>query len=199
MEEGPEPQEWVERAAEEHHHGHGEGGDGHEKATGQPTTVAAITAAVLAVLAAVGSLLSGHAANQAILAMTRATDQWALFQAKSTKGHMYEVAGELVSVLGEGGGSGPGSAAATAVERFRAEAKRYDGEKGEVGHEAEALEAESRHEFQKHQRYALGVASFQVGIVLASVYILVRHRALYALSLVAGLGGLVCLVLGLAA
>ena len=90
MEEGPEPQEWVERAAEEHHHGH-------TAAAGAfSTTLPAITAAVLAVLASLGSLLSGHAANEAILAMIRTTDQWAEFQSTSTKGHLYEVGAELV-------------------------------------------------------------------------------------------------------
>ena len=52
-------------------------------------TVSAVTAAVLAVLAAIGSLLSGHAVNQAILEQTKATDQWAYYQTKSTKGHVY--------------------------------------------------------------------------------------------------------------
>ena len=68
MEEGPEPHEWVERTAEEHHHS-----ESHGEPPGR--MVPAITAAVLAVFAAFGSLLSGHAANEAILAQNRATDQ----------------------------------------------------------------------------------------------------------------------------
>ena len=49
MEEGPEPQEWGERAAEEHHHGAG----GHE--TKHPDMVtSAVTAAILAVLDGAG-------------------------------------------------------------------------------------------------------------------------------------------------
>jgi len=191
MEEGPEPQEWVERAAEEHHHAHEHGhagGDGARPAA----TRSAVTAAVLAVLAALGSLLSGQAANEAILAQSRATNQWAYFQAKSTKGHLYEVGGEIVKALG----GAPGHPGAT-VETFRAEAARYDGEKGEVRRGAERLEAESRHELHTHHRYALGVSMFQVGIVLASVSILVRYPPLYALSLAAGAGGLLCVVLGL--
>ena len=95
MEEGPEPHEWVERAAEEHHHGHEHGSD----ARGNEMTVSAVTAAVLAVLAAIGSLLSGHAVNQAILEQTKATDQWAFYQAKSTKSHVYQVGGELIKAL----------------------------------------------------------------------------------------------------
>src|SRR3954451_6432944 len=48
MEEGPEPHEWVEKAAEEHHHGQDHGPEGKSN----EMTISAITAAVLAVLAA---------------------------------------------------------------------------------------------------------------------------------------------------
>ena len=192
MEEGPEPQEWVERTAEEHHHGE-EGGHGPAAPKPITHTKSAITAAVLAVLAAIGSLLSGHAANQAILGQSQASDQWAYYQSKSTKGHMYEVAADLTKALG----TSPASQATATIEHFRAEANRYNKERDEIQRKAEHLEAESRHEFQKHQRFALGVAAFQVGIVLASVSILVSYRPLYLLSLAAGAGGLVCLLLGL--
>jgi hypothetical protein len=201
MEEGPEPQEWVERAAEEHHHGHEHAqGQGHEPEAKAPDhTTAAITAAVLAVLAAIGSLLSGHAANQAILGQTKATDQWSYYQSKSTKGHIYEVAGELAQVLATspGAGGSPVDQTKPVQDRFRVEAKRYDKEKEEIQAEAKKLEEESQHEFHKHHRYALGVASFQVGIVLASVSILVRFKPLQVLSLLAGIAGLACLGLGL--
>ncbi len=189
MEEGPEPQEWVERTVEHHHHGH-EATEKH-----QSPVIPAVTAAVLAVLAALGSLLSGHAANQAILAMTKANDQWSYFQSKSTKGHLYEVGAEIVTLLGRGP---DGKAADPAgVEKLRAEVKRYAEEKAEIEHEAKAVEAESAHEFHKHHRFALGVAAFQVGIVLASISMLVRVKALYFLSLAAGVGGFICVVLGL--
>jgi hypothetical protein len=189
MDEGPEPQEWVERAAEEHHHD-----EGHEhEAEGKRNEIvtSAITAAMLAVCAAVGSLLSGHAANQAILAQTKATDQWAYYQAKSTKAHVYEVGSEIVSTL-----ASTSEQARPSREKFQAQSKRYDREKEEIKREAEALEAESRGEFRKHQRFALAIAFFQVGIVLSSVSILVRFRPLYYLSLVAGAAGVITLVLG---
>jgi hypothetical protein len=191
MEEGPEPQEWVERAAEEHHHAEDHAG---AAAHQRSTTLSAITAALLAVLAALGSLLSGHAANEAIVTMIRATDQWAYYQSKSTKGHLYEVGAEIVSALQ----ARPAGAEAPAIEHFRNEAKRYDREKSELQREAEAITAESRHHLHKHHRFALGVAAFQVGIVLASLSLLVRQRGLYALSLAAGAAGLLGIALGLA-
>ena len=167
-------------------------------AAGSEMTLSAITAAVLAVLAAIGSLLSGHAVNQAILAQTKATDQWAYYQAKSTKQQLYEVGGKLIEA--------PRSRRTTArrCSRHRiSEAVpgratiRYDREKEDIKKEAEHLEAESRHEFHKHHQFALGIACFQVGIVLASVSILVRLRAIYYLSLLAGLAGLAWVMIGL--
>jgi Domain of unknown function (DUF4337) len=188
MEEGPEPQEWVERTADEHREHQSHGGS-------TATLVPAITAAVLAVFAAFGSLLSGHAANQAILAQTKATDQWAYFQAKSTKQEVFDVGGQVVSALTEG--TAQGERARTALEHFRGEVQRYMREKEEIQREAEKLEEESRHEFHRHHRYAVGIALFQVGIVLASVSILVRRQPLLVLSLVAGAAGLLFLVVGL--
>ncbi len=195
MEEGPEPHEWVEKAAEEHHHGHEHGSD----ARGSEMTVSAVTAAVLAVLAAIGSLLSGHAVNQAILEQTKATDQWAFYQAKSTKSHVYQVGGELIKALSatQSQSTKAGDSQAPALKHFQEQSERYDREKEEVKKEAEHLEAESQHEFHKHHQFALGIACFQVGIVLASVSILVRIRAIYYLSVVAGAAGIIWTVMGL--
>jgi hypothetical protein len=158
-------------------------------------TVSAITAAVLAVMAALASLLSGHAVNQAILLQTKATDQWAFYQAKSTKQQLYEVGAKLIDALAPAAAD----ARSTHSKQFQAERDRYEQEKEEIRKDAEHLEAESRHEFHKHHQFALGIACFQVGIVLASVSILVRMRAIYYLSLVAGLSGLVWVALGLMA
>lgn len=190
MEEGLEPHEVIERTVEHHHHEHAHGHAALKQRS--PTTNSAITAAVLAVLAAAGSLLSGHAANQAILKQSEASDQWAYYQAKSTKGHIYEVGREIVAVLG--GSSGD---AKSSLDRFDQQRSKYIEEKEPIKAKAEALEEESRHEFRQHHYYSLGIAAFQVGIVLASISILVRPRIIWWLSLVAGLVGLMFMSRGL--
>src|SRR5208337_1636813 len=136
MDEGPEPHEWVEKAAEEHHHGHEHGSD----ARASEVTVSAVTAAVLAVLAAFGSLLSGHAVNQAILDQTKATDQWAFYQAKSTKSHVYQVGGELIKALSLTRSTAANDSDGSSQRHFQQESERYDREKEEVKKEAEHLE-----------------------------------------------------------
>ena len=190
MEEGLEPHEVIERTVEQHHHKHEHS---HARAEhGGAMTISAITAAVLAVLAALGSLLSGHAANQAILKQSEASDQWAYFQSKSTKGHLYEVGREIVTALA----TKPGETKPS-LNRFEQQMSRYGQEKEEIRANAEELQKESKHEFLQHHYYSLAVASFQVGIVLASISILVRHRAIWWLSLLGGLIGILFLARGL--
>ncbi len=192
MEEGPEPHEWVERSVEHHHHEHE-----HAAEHGQlAITISAITAAVLAVFAALGSLLSGHEANQAILNQTLAADQWAYFQSKSTKGHVYEMGRDVVGVFGEIPGISP-ARLKTTLDRFDQLVQKYSQEKEPIEHLAKELQAESKHQFRKHNYFAQGVAAFQVGIVLASISIMVRYRPVWYLSLVGGAAGIVLVVIGL--
>jgi hypothetical protein len=131
---------------------------------------------------------------EAILAQNKATDQWAFFQAKSTKEQIFDVGSQVVAVLSEG--TAQADRAKPALERLRGEVQRYEREKDEIRREAERWEEESRHEHRKHTRFALGIALFQVGIVLASVSLLVRFRWLHVLSLATGVAGLACLIVG---
>ena len=192
MEEGPEPHEFIKESVEHHHHEEEE----HHASDGarRDAVISASTAAVLAVCAAIGSLLSGHAANEAILHQTRASDQWNFYQAKSTKGHIYEVGKQIIAALSNTRGNG--EKLPTVMARFDQQVQKYDQEKEEPKKAAEHFEEEAKHEFEKHHAYSLGVAAFQVGIVLASISIMVRYRLIWVLSLVAGGAGIIQLILG---
>jgi hypothetical protein len=193
MEEGPEPQEWVERGVE-HHHEHQHAPSSQE--VQRRTAVSAITAAVLAVFAAFGSLLSGHEANQAIIHQSQASDNWSFYQSKSTKGHVYQVGGEIVKALADSRGTQGEERIKPTLDRFQQQVEKYETEKKPLEDRARELEEESKRELGKHHYFALGIVSFQVGIVLASISILLRHRAVWLLSLVGGLVGIIFLVCG---
>jgi hypothetical protein len=191
MEEGPEPHEGVERMVEHHHHEHGHEGEGKNR----DTLMAASTAAVLAVCAAIGSLLSGHAANEAVLKQSKANDAWAYYQAKSTKGHLYESDQKLIKALADLQHL-PSQEVAAKLDVFQASVAKYNDEKKAIQAKAAKLDAESEHQLARHTFYSYGVAAFQVGIVLSSIFILVRYRTLYFLSLVAGGVGVVLVLCG---
>ena len=191
MEEGPEPNEMIERTVEHHEHAQ------HEAHAGRPnsTTVPAITAAILAVLAAVGSLLSGHAANEAILAQSKANDAWSYYQAKSTKRHIYKAERVAVEAL-KGLPGADQSKLNAADDTLRKAQDKYEGQLKEKMEAASEEQRTSEYEFSKHKNYAAAVAAFQVGIVLASISILVRQRIIYALGIVAGVVGVALLIYG---
>jgi hypothetical protein len=211
MEEGPEPQELMEQVEENLHKKH-EASEPEEKEGGSSHRSkhmrSAITAAVLAVLAAIGSLLSGHAANEAILLQTKASNQWSYYQAKSTKAHLYEVNKTLMQAFmhivasnnnnKQSAQPKPGEHDPLSDLSAQADAKMkgYEKEKAEIENKATELEKESAHAFGAHQMYSFGVACFQIGIVLASVSILVESGLMYGLSITSGVIGVVLLIMG---
>jgi hypothetical protein len=200
MEEGPEPQEFLEHVEHSLHEKHEEHGEGHDEGGSGAKNKhmrSAITAAILAVFAALGSLLSGHAANEAILLQTKASDQWTYYQAKSTKSHLYEVNKTLIEALIQSKGDSKSAANLEELtKRIDGKMKGYEKEKSEIEEKATDLEKESSHEFAEHQMYSFAVACFQICIVLASVSILVDSSALYLSSVIGGVIGVGLLVYG---
>src|SRR5262249_31729274 len=105
--------------------------------------VAMTMAVVAAVLAAV-TLLSHREHNATLLNQiesskktTNAADQWAFYQAKKGREHLYEAMGDLASVTSTNSASKPPQA------KWQANAERYKSEAESIKHEAEELEHQS--------------------------------------------------------
>ncbi len=72
---------------------------------------------------------------------------------------------------------------------------KYDKQKEKVKVEAQKLSDESNAKFAEHQQFSYGVACFQIGIVLASVSILVAGSWLFFGSVGMGAVGLLFCIL----
>jgi len=204
VEEGPEPQELMDQVGEniESKSGEKESASSHRHSANHMRS--AITAAILAVFAALGSLLSGHSANDAILLQSKASDQWSYYQAKSTKGHLYEVNKTLVEAFIQIAQTNKGASTAAAdnqpltdlTKKIDSKMKGYESDKKIVEDKATELEKDSAHAFAAHEMYSFGVACFQIGIVMASVSILVESAPLYMFSIAGGVLGVALLIVG---
>src|SRR2546425_13248547 len=86
----------------------------------------ALSTAILAVLAAIAGLLSGHHANEAMMNQIEASDQWAFYQAKSIKASVLEAKITL---------------ATAATEKDQEKAAQYQEEQSEIKREAEHKQA----------------------------------------------------------
>ncbi len=166
-----------------------------------PWTLAlSLSTALLAVFAAVASLLSGANSNDAILAkneavleQARASDQWTYYQAKSVKANIAELGADLA----------PGREPAT-VEKLKSDVERYRHEGAEIEKKAreleEKVEASNRKSdelLERHHHFAISVTLFQIAIALCAIAALVRQRLLWFVGLAGGCGGLVFLGIGL--
>lgn len=151
----------------------------------------ALVTAVLATIGAVFSYQSGanqneamFLKNEAIRLQALASDQWAYFQATSTKEHLAKMAADLAT--------DPAVRA-----KYQEEAKRENDKKEQVKKDAEALEEKSKErneESQKvlrpHERLALGMTLIQIAVALASITALTRRHWLFVGAIGSALAGL---------
>ncbi len=156
----------------------------------------ALTTAVLAAFAAVAALRAGDTVNEALVLKTDATrlqalasDHWAHYQAKGIK----------LAIAESSQATWRAAEKEPPVELAQL-AARYRGEQDEIEREARARETERderSHEadllLERHHKFALAVAFFQLAIALGAVAALTRMRIVWLGSLGVALIGLVLL------
>ena len=204
MEEELETGELKETLDEHVEHAHG----GHEAhGPGAKPTPAwikwlSLSTAMVAVLAAVASLLSGSNSNEAILEKSNAmlnqslaSDQWAFYQAKSLKGALAQSEAEIVM-----------DTKPTVALKFDVDARRYKAEGEVIQKKAEHYEEQvkennesSEHLMHKHHKFAITVTLLQVAIALSAIAALTRRRELWFVGLATSGAGIVMFVTGVIA
>jgi len=151
-----------------------------------------LSMAILAVVLAAVSLLGHRTHTEELLLQSKATDQWAYFQAKNIRRHSYELFLDLLSVL-----SVKDPAAAEKIEeKYRGEIERYKDDQKDIQSEAQQLENEVGTQRRKANRFDLGEVCLEVAIVLTSLTLLTRRKLFWQLGGLAGLVGLAIAVSG---
>ena len=161
------------------------------------TVYLSLSTAIIAVVASVASLNSGAnesqgllAKNEAILAQSRASDQWAYFQAKGTKAAVFEVQAEVAE--------NPELRARLEARQnhYKAEQKEIEAEAKKLEQEVKERDEESEGFIHRHHRFAMAVTIFQIAIALSAIAALTRRQPMWWLSMVVGASGLVFLAKG---
>jgi uncharacterized protein DUF4337 len=133
-----------------------------------------LTMAVVAVLLAVSTMLGHRTHTESILVQTRATDQWAFYQAKNIRAHMYEANAQMAAALGAQG----------AAEDFKSRGEKQRSDADHIRSEAEKLEAETQATERKAAHYNLSEIFFEIGIVLCSISLLSGSGLYWRLSFI---------------
>jgi hypothetical protein len=174
-----ELQELQEQAEEGAHH-----------STLAPVTV---TMAILAVLVAAVSLLGHRAHTEELLLQTKATDQWAYYQAKDIRRHTNELFLDEVSILA----AQNSDQAEKLKSKYQKEVDRYAAEQKDIEAEATQAEAEVKVEQRRADRFDLGEVLLEAALVICSITLLTRKRAFWILGAALGLCGVAIGVAGL--
>ncbi len=137
----------------------------------------AISTALIAVFAAISSLMAGHHSDEALIAQIKASDQWAYYQAKGIKA-------EIKSLEVSAGKADPSAVA------------KYKSDQDAIQKEAKGDEDESADHITKHISFAKAVTFFQIAIAIAAIAILTRRKLLWYASMALALVGIWFFILG---
>jgi hypothetical protein len=151
----------------------------------------ALATVVLAVCATLSTFKGGGYSTQSIINQALASDQWAFYQARSTKRHLYELQIEqleLQSLLVPKGNSA-GSAFNDRIDDYKKQVTRYTSEQKNI--ETKAREYESIRDEAKRRGKPFGIAVMflQVAILLNSVAGLLKKKQIWWAAVPVGLVG----------
>ena len=152
----------------------------------------ALCTAVFAVVLAIASLGGSNAMKQLLLAQQQSSDQWAFYQARVIREHLYRTQKLTVELALAEPSALRGAERAkyeALAKRFADEEKRYNTEKKDVEQDARKLEALRDHHRARDPYFEFGEVLLQIAIVSASVSILSTSRAMFFFSLILAVGG----------
>lgn len=155
----------------------------------------ALVTAFFAVMLAITSLGGNNAMKEMLLAQQQSSDQWAFYQAKVIREHLYRSQRMgLETILGATAGTMDGTArerVLSAIKTLDEEEKRFNVEKKDIEREAKKLEEERDVNRSRDPYFDYAEVLLQIALVMASVSILSSSRAVFYFSLGAALLGAV--------
>ena len=176
----------------------------HSQHAGHSNKHIALLIAVLALFLALSETLGKSAQTSAITYNVAVNDLWSFFQAKTIRLTVVTTAAEQAQIEADRTADEVAKARLLkAVDNWKKTAAHYNDEpdtkEGRKQLAERAKEAEERRELAlaRYHQYEFASAAFQIGIVLASAYVITGVAALAWLSGVVGILGLGFMVLGL--
>ncbi|HMK52764.1 MAG TPA: DUF4337 domain-containing protein [Thermodesulfobacteriota bacterium] len=153
----------------------------------------ALITAIFAVILAIASLGGNKAMKEMLLAQQQASDQWAFYQAKVLREHLYR-SQKLrleIDLIERGSVMKPEvkERVEALLKKLTDEEARYNAEKKEIETEAKKLEHERDVNRGKDPYFEYGEVLLQIAIVMASISILSGSRPVLYFALVSAVLG----------
>ncbi|MDR3741109.1 MAG: DUF4337 domain-containing protein [Terracidiphilus sp.] len=146
----------------------------------------AFTMSVLAVLVAVTTVLGHRTHTEAVLNQNKATDQWNFYQAKKIRANDTALAQDLLSVVT----IADKDAEKKIAQAYADHQAKWNDDLKEEQEKAKQLEEKVEQAEARANRFDLGEALLEIGLVITSVTLLTRRRAYWYFGMVFALGGI---------
>jgi len=164
----------------------------HEVAHNPQLLPVTITMSVLAVFIAVSSLFGHRATTDELLNQTKATDQWAYYQAKNIRKHSDEQIADLLNMVDvkdktEG---------QKIIDKYSKEAERYKDEQKDIESEAKKLEDEAKLLQRKADKFDFGEIILEAALVITSMTLLTKWRVFWFTGMILGIVGVIMASMG---
>ena len=146
----------------------------------------ALATVILAVCATLSTFKGGSYSTASVINQTLASDQWAFYQAKSTKQHLYALQVEQLKLqeMTLPAKEKIQSAYSQKIADYEEQVKRYGLEKKDIESKARSLE-DQRDDAQSHGK------PFGVAVMFLQVAILLKAKRVWWSSIPVGLIGLI--------
>jgi hypothetical protein len=151
---------------------------------------------VLAGFLAVATFLANDAVKNAIQSETRAADAHSQRNAFETEKEVAHLDASLAQSMAAAGDRGLAAASRNDEHALSRDSLRLRAQARALSDKVAGARGEVNHANDEHLLYEVAVVLLQIGIVLASVSIIARREFLLGAGVVAGIVGVVVLVLG---
>jgi hypothetical protein len=146
-----------------------------------------MTMAIFAVLVAAVGLLGHRSHTEELLLQTKATDQWAYYQAKGIRRRSDERFIDATSVFTVQNAA----QAETVRQKYEKEVDRYRDEQKDIQSEARKAEEEVMVQRRRADKFDLGEVLLEAALVICSITLLTRKRLYWLAGLLLGFCALV--------
>lgn len=162
--------------------------EGHEEHGDSPLTLpVTVTLAIIAVLVAMVTLLGHRAHTEELLLQSKASDQWAFYQAKSIRLREMQTGADLLGAISPANKEDTGRLR----EKYLEEVERYEKERDQISEQAKDFEKERDLAQRRADRYDAGEVFLEIGLIICSFTLLTKKKGFWFAGIVLGGVGLV--------
>ncbi len=150
----------------------------------------ALSTVVFAVCATLATFKGGGYSTQSIMSQSKASDNWAYFQAKNIKEDLYKLQSEKLEMDTIGKDQKTANLYQNKINDYKSKIDKYEIEKKEIKSKAEALEA-TRDQAQLHaSNFGMAVIFLQITILLSTIAGLLKKKYIWYIGLGSGMVGI---------